>query len=204
MPTFLMPPLALCTPSGNQAKEAHAANHPLPALPIELPYFTGETILDLPPIGLPLGHLPSPVQNVVNPGDAMPQGQQWAPPTIDQTMSVVSHGSGVPISSNGQFQHRDFHPGQQGVSVTPGNGLALESSGNFQRRDMRKAEEAISGPGLAANVQADQQNFTRPTKTYAPWRPIAVNVDAGAAHPGRIARGVVVRGHGIEPGRKTR
>ena len=155
-------------------------------------FLNGEPLV-LPEFGMPIDQAPPHYADVTSPGDSLPQRQQFAPPSIDQTRSVVTMATGIPISSNGQTQRRDLRPGQQGITVTTGNGLPLESSGQFQLRDLRPVERAVAGPPLAADVRPDSQNHMKVVRQFAKALPVAVTVDAGLGKPGGLPRPVSIK-----------
>lgn len=142
----------------------------------------------LPPIGVSIDSAPSPHQEFLNPGSFKPQTQQHVRATVDQTITV-SMSSAAVTNSNGQFQQKDMNPGQQGVSVesSGGLGLAKTSAGQFQRKDLSPIDQGMkvsAGPTMPVNVSPADQNVSKPTRTFAPWAPPAVTVDAGVRRPG--------------------
>lgn len=130
-------------------------------------------------------HLPSPVTDSVNPGCSSPANQGFAAPPLG--MLVAGTTSRGPVAqSNGENQFPSA-PGA-GVTATPGTVPTVHLNGDAGSFvDVRPADVAqVTGLGLPANVMADSQGAGR-TEPPAIVRcaPVAVDVNAGSARPGK-------------------
>ena len=131
------------------------------------------------------------VMDVINPGTSRPESHGGPGSlSVDQTMSTSMSSSSANIS-NGELQRLDLLPLQGGVTVTEeGRKIPRDFNGQFQHRNYKPLDQGThtdtASPHLPVSVDVAAQNLHHPSIGTTFELPPARDVKADDKRPGGL------------------
>lgn len=136
------------------------------------------------------------VMDVLNPGTSRPEEHSRPPIPVSMAVSI-STSAHLTKNSNGDGQRLNLDPGQQGVSVLEVPRLSTRAyNGNFQHRNFKPIDQGTTKSAAAplpTNINVASQNLHVAPLLHTLERPPAIDVKAGDRKPGGLPTSVAIR-----------